>query len=515
MDELRRWYRDGLAARAEQLERELEDLHDGDPEAAGRLRALALTLRSTGASYGFAAISEAARPIEDAAATALAGEVHALVAALRAVVAEGDPRRRGILVVDDDPALAPWLGERLRALGRPVLPVLSARGVADALRDRDVAAIVLDLVLPDEDGRRVLARLREDPSVAGVPILVVTSRAGDAVLAECRALGAAGVFEKPAGNEALARALETELARAEAGASDPRVDALTGLGSRAALREAFETWTATSGGAPPPLALALLELDEVGGGVPRERAFAQAAAALARALPPGDVAARWEGEHVAAVLQGVRREQAEARLARALRVASGAPGTGGVRGGAAAGALPTWSGGLVEVTPGATLDECLGEAARLLAAAQAAGGARVMSREWREGLARRTALFAEDDEVMQVFVRHLLAREGFDVLHFGDGQSALDAAPGSGARLVVLDVQMPRLDGFSVLERLRALPAFARVPIVMLTSLGSDRDVSRGFDLGADDYIVKPFSPEQMLARIRRLMRRAEAAPAS
>jgi two-component system OmpR family response regulator/two-component system alkaline phosphatase synthesis response regulator PhoP len=80
----------------------------------------------------------------------------------------------------------------------------------------------------------------------------------------------------------------------------------------------------------------------------------------------------------------------------------------------------------------------------------------------------------------------------------------LDAHP----TLVLLDVKMPGMDGFEVLERLRKTPSYVDVPIVMLTSMGSEADVVRGFRLGADDYMLKPFSPTELVARLRRLLRR-------
>jgi DNA-binding response OmpR family regulator len=80
--------------------------------------------------------------------------------------------------------------------------------------------------------------------------------------------------------------------------------------------------------------------------------------------------------------------------------------------------------------------------------------------------------------------------------------------------LVILDVKMPGLDGFEVLERLRRSADFATTPIIMLTSMGQEADVVRGFRLGADDYILKPFSPTELSARVRRLLKRGRSATA-
>ena len=71
--------------------------------------------------------------------------------------------------------------------------------------------------------------------------------------------------------------------------------------------------------------------------------------------------------------------------------------------------------------------------------------------------------------------------------------------------MIVLDVQMPGIDGFDVLDRIRAMPDLADIPIVLVTAVGSEGDVVRGFALGADDYILKPFSPAELTARVKRL----------
>ena len=120
----------------------------------------------------------------------------------------------------------------------------------------------------------------------------------------------------------------------------------------------------------------------------------------------------------------------------------------------------------------------------------------------------RTVLFAEDDLLSAALLQHRLEGEGFRVLHFADGAQALEGALSNPIDLAVLDVKMPGMDGFELLERLRKVPAFHEIPIIMLTSLGKEEDVRRGFDLGASDYMVKPFSPVEVLARIRRLLLR-------
>ena len=115
-------------------------------------------------------------------------------------------------------------------------------------------------------------------------------------------------------------------------------------------------------------------------------------------------------------------------------------------------------------------------------------------------------LVVDDDPDLRDLIGYTLRRDGYFVIESEDGIAALLMADVERPDLVLLDVNLPRLDGFEVCRRLRAQ---SRVPILMLTVRGDEADVVRGLDLGADDYLTKPFSPRTLLARIRALLRRS------
>lgn len=118
----------------------------------------------------------------------------------------------------------------------------------------------------------------------------------------------------------------------------------------------------------------------------------------------------------------------------------------------------------------------------------------------------------EDDADLAFTVRLNLQREGHTVATFGNGAEALEAVPPGGFDFVILDLNLPDLDGLTICRELRRNPATKAVPILMLTARGSERDRITGLELGADDYLVKPFSVRELLARVTAVRRRTGGA---
>src|SRR5664279_3381375 len=126
-----------------------------------------------------------------------------------------------------------------------------------------------------------------------------------------------------------------------------------------------------------------------------------------------------------------------------------------------------------------------------------------------------TILVVEDEPSIAEIVALYLERAGFTVRTVGDGQEALDESARSLPDLVVLDLMLPRVDGYEVLRRLRAT---SDTPVIMLTARKTEVDRIAGIELGADDYVVKPFSAQELVSRVRAVLRRShkgDAVPAA
>src|SRR5216684_8654422 len=118
----------------------------------------------------------------------------------------------------------------------------------------------------------------------------------------------------------------------------------------------------------------------------------------------------------------------------------------------------------------------------------------------------------EDDADIAFTVRLNLEREGYQVFLYGDGHEGLAAVQRGGFDFVILDLNLPDLDGLTICRELRRDPATKAIPILMLTARGSERDRITGLELGADDYLTKPFSVRELVARVAAIRRRTQPA---
>jgi DNA-binding response OmpR family regulator len=118
-------------------------------------------------------------------------------------------------------------------------------------------------------------------------------------------------------------------------------------------------------------------------------------------------------------------------------------------------------------------------------------------------------LVVEDDDHIAQVLRFMLERQGYHVVHLADGRAASEHIRNATERpdLVLLDVMLPYVDGFELVQLARARSDWANVPVLMLTAKNTERDTVRALDAGANDFVIKPFQPNELLARVRRFLK--------
>jgi two-component system phosphate regulon response regulator PhoB len=128
-------------------------------------------------------------------------------------------------------------------------------------------------------------------------------------------------------------------------------------------------------------------------------------------------------------------------------------------------------------------------------------------------MAHESILVIEDEEDIAELIRYNLEREGYRVVHAESGERGLEMVRRQRPDLVLLDLMLPGIDGLEVCKRVRADVAGAQTPIIMVTARGEEADVVTGLELGAEDYLTKPFSPRVLVARVRAVLRRRGSEP--
>jgi DNA-binding response OmpR family regulator len=122
--------------------------------------------------------------------------------------------------------------------------------------------------------------------------------------------------------------------------------------------------------------------------------------------------------------------------------------------------------------------------------------------------AQPSVLVVEDDVHIAHVLSFMLERQGYQVIHVADGRAAIQHVTSQPAPdLVLLDVMLPYVDGFEIVATIRAQASWADVPVLMLTAKNAERDSVRALDAGANDFIIKPFQPQELLARLRRYLK--------
>ncbi len=496
-----------VAMRVQALRAAEEAFHKNGESVIPTIRRISRSLHLVEGAGRMPEIESLAKTLRETRDADLAPMLSKVIPRLSALVTNLQTKKHCVLVVEDDPLTSQVLQRRLGDLHQ----VVAAYTLAEAekiIQHQEVSLILLDLQLPDGDGREFLLKLRERLNTSTIPIFVASGEKGSQVQTECYALGADAFFSKPFDPLTLATAVAAKLQKNDEITHRTSVDSLTGLPNRAGFISAFARESRLASRSKEPLTVAILDVDrfkavnDLYGHPTGDVVLRRLAQIVSKSLRASDLLGRWGGEEFAAFFPNTALREACVALNKALKAFRAEQFT------TSNGLLfqVTFSAGVAQTRPGMTAEQAVAEADRFLYRAKEGGRDQIMT-ERNKVSTKKNVLLIEDDELTARVMRRCLIRDGFKVIRAKESASALKAVDTS-ISLITLDVKIPGMDGFELLQRFRRIPALREVPIVMLTSSGKQEDIIRGFNLGADDYIVKPFSPREFLARVHRFLQK-------
>jgi DNA-binding response OmpR family regulator len=449
-----------------------------------------------GGTLGFGQVSAKAAELETAlrAATLPPADLHRGLAAMRsafaadvaAPVKTAAPAEQvatlAVLLVEDEPVQRQIMTAQLRQLGHRVSAVERGEDVLAAARETTPDLILLDVELPGIDGYAVCRMLKADPALAAIPVAFLSAHGSIDHRVTGLANGAEDFLTKPIDPRELTL----------------RLQLMTRRGRR---QEPAAVYSVLSYDGFCDQARGELQRDRAAFALIRTPAgrVADVAAFARDEIRRRDLCGEWDRSHVALLLPDTSGPAACARVASIVEKYR-ADGVTGVYAGVAA----------ASTAASRTLEELVEEADEALAVARYENQAAARkSDEPRRDAAGQVdhplVLVADDDpDVVRILDSHLAAGGYRRMLTF-DGVRALEEIRAQTPDVLVLDLMMPRMTGFDVLAGIRDVEPRPRV--IVLSARGREEDVVRAFGLGADDFIAKPFNPQELLARIARLVK--------
>jgi len=517
MNNTAQWFQQRLSPRLDALQVVLQALAAGEPDAESTARRLAMSLREPAQAYGFEDIAKAAAEVESCAPSTLETHVQHLIRALREESVQAHRVAATLLTIAIDPAMGARLRDGLTAPDRQVALVETAADAQHVLREREVVLIVLNIVLPDMDGRVFLSRLRDNPLTASIPVLVLAPVLSESIREDDLALEADGIMEQPIDEDDAMAWIKSRLRRAHEKIREARRDQLTGLLNRAAFRETLGEMIRTCATSQVPVALASVSIDgyreiaDEHGPRSGDEILRRVGLLLSASLRITDVIGRWDVAEFTVIFPaedqfgGSRAIEKVIERAREMRIELADGFAVSV----------TLSGGVSVAGGDVSTEDLLTEAQRYLFRATSEGGDRVVSNRTAAPEHSKHVLLLISEELTARVVAGLLDKEGFASSIVADPEQAVAAASDSSLHhLIVLDERMGD-SGFGVLEALRAQTRLNRVPILMLLSKNTEEGMVRALELGANDYLARPFSPFAFLNHVRRLLARGGSADMS
>jgi len=480
-------YPEHLEPYLETLKRAVSQLKDGSDsehyEGMKTVLRISRSLESSAGNYGFPDLAEAAMQIEQAFDHEIIERVENLIALMEKLSTKGIDKQKVILIVGKDGKTTKSIRSNLSTASK-VMIAASAFQIEEIFSKYEISLILLDLVMEKADVRSLTIKMFKRAAAADIPVIALFAKGSAMTKTECFAYGVVDYFEKPYDIELLnatvsARIHLTSEYKHVAPQKRHVTIGLTGIDNfKSIVRNQGETF-----------------IDNINRRIAsiftecfRESDHYEKCSTSSFIIIFPDTHLEGAVTALQKVQSALKKESFATNEGKSLKV--------------------TFTAGIAELTEDTTVKDVVVKASQLLRHSISVGHVGFIAAKSITASSLGRVIIAEDDDLTASVVRHRLELDGYKVEHFRDGASALKASKHGKIALFILDTKIPVMNGFELIEDIRKEKKFTNVPIVMLSPPGREGDVVRAFDLGADEYITKPFSPVELKARIDRLMMR-------
>ncbi|MED1793511.1 response regulator [Brevibacillus nitrificans] len=426
-----------------------------------------------------------------------------------------------VLILDDDVTLLMYVKEYLEKRNWSVIATVHPHKALDYFHDMNPDCLIVDLNIPETGGFQIMQTLGEKIRKQFVPTTVISANSERETRLRAYRMGADDVMSKPLDMEELAVRLERQLYRKRWVNRILFLDELTGAYNRNSLLDTYQRLLSDAMRADAPLSLAFLDIDhfkkvnDTYGHLVGDDVLSRFASFIQSSAAKNDILFRYGGEEFILLMPQTAVAEAKLRMQQMLDefctlTFESASGPFSL----------SFSAGVVQITDAEKpFPYWLEVADTSLYKAKSLGRCRIEEAVLSENDAApqiklKVAIIDDDPMICTMLTESVKAGfEGWihaDIQEFQDGEAFFqgDWHRGPEPYLVILDGIMPIMDGLEVLQRIRALPNTKHYTVIMLTGRTEEHDIVRALQLGADDYMTKPFSPKELEARIKRLVKR-------
>jgi len=420
-----------------------------------------------------------------------------------------------VLVIDDDPSMLEFVQTVLAAERLHVTSLEDPRGFWASLEATAPDLLILDIDMPGITGIELCQVVRSDPRTSQLPVLFLTARTDPEAIQRVFAAGADDYVAKPVSDVELLARVRNRLERARLLRQLVETDTLTGVYTRRKAEQRLDDLARLAQRQIQPFSIAVLDLDQFKsvndrfGHAAGDEVLHYLGQTLLRAFRGEDVVGRLGGEEFVIGMYGMTGRDARRRMLdirdhlhqKTFTAREGASFQAGFSAGVAQ--SPLHGSEVVALRQAA-------DAALYQAKNDGRGRVYLSGAHHQPQIAHRSqdVLVVDDDEALGQLLLHVLGSRGYSCRVICDGQDALDDIMASPPRLVLLDMDLPSLNGLSILSQFAQEGLLANTRVIMLTVRSNENEVIEALELGAFDHIAKPFSLPVLMLRVQRALER-------